>query len=150
MWEAALPRDVTARKRLSLSLPLSRFRIQRYTSFPTLPFMYKDNMSAMASVGVWKGFFFFYVNSSFEIRCLILRKGPNAHIIFFLPALCSILQTRFRMFSLSGLVKGNFANWRSTIIGPMCYILKWSTGIKWTNKIYMHVFFQRDEVGKIK
>lgn len=49
VWEAALPRDVTGSERSSLSL--SGFRIQRDAPFPTLPFMYKDNMSAVASAG---------------------------------------------------------------------------------------------------
>lgn len=57
---------------------LCRFRIQRYTSFSTLPFMYKENTSIM-SVGVCRGFL---------CEFFLSLKSANAHSFFFLSLLC--------------------------------------------------------------
>lgn len=59
---------------------LCRFRIQRYTSFSTLPFMYKENTSIM-SVGVCRGFL---------CEFFLSLKSANAHI-FFSPLYCCIV-----------------------------------------------------------
>lgn len=66
---------------------LCRFRIQRYTSFSTLPFMYKENTS-ITSVGVWRGFL---------CEFFLSLKSANAHIFFLCftaVSYCSVLLFR--------------------------------------------------------
>lgn len=105
---------------------LCRFRIQRYTSFSTLPFMYKENTSIM-SVGVCRDFL---------CECFLSLKSANAHIFFFLcftaVSYCSVLLSRPQ-----DLHQHNFCYWTheascfmqlkahliiGTLKGPVCNI----------------------------
>lgn len=67
---------------------LCRFRIQRYTSFSTLPFMYKENTSIM-SVGVCRGFLCeFFLSLKFAVWS---PKGAKCTHFFFSLLYCSIV-----------------------------------------------------------